>query len=113
MDDWIGCASGPRFQELTLAPKDLGLPGCAFSRGVTIPFRSPLLAWRHPASQVRRSARLASVDFLAVFEEKTPRGTTSSTAMAAPASRKSERLRSRPSSRRFVTWCSRRALSKA
>src|SRR6266566_3747018 len=89
-------------------PGASGCPVCAFSRGVTDPVWS-VACWPGVSLRPKSGAptRLASVDFLAVLEEENTPRNTRSTAMAAPASRKSERLLSRPSSRRFVTWCSR------
>src|SRR6267378_4024679 len=115
IDGWVGRAVLPTSSGVTpWLPGASGCPVCAFSRGVTDPVWS-VACWPGVTLRPKSGAptRLASVDFLAVLEEEnTPRNTRSTT-MAAPASRKSERLRSRPSSRRFVTWYSRRALSKA
>src|SRR5436305_11966722 len=101
IDGWVGRAVLPTSSGVTpWLPGASGCPACAFSRGVTDPVW-PAACW--PGVSLRPNSgapvRLASGDFCAVFEEENTPRNTRSTAIAAAARRKSERLRSRPSSR--------------
>src|SRR6266849_3978192 len=94
IDGCVGRAVLPTSSAVTpWLPGASGCPVCAFSKGVTDPV-CPVACW--PGVTLRPKsgapARLPSVGLLAVLEEENTPRNTRSTAIAAPASRKSERL---------------------
>src|SRR5258708_7951761 len=92
IDGWVGRAVRPTSSAvISWLPWASGCPACAFSRGVTDPV-CPVDCWpgvtRRPKSGV--PGRLPSVAFFALLEEENTPRNTRRTAIAAPASRKSE-----------------------
>src|ERR1700739_994715 len=95
IDSWVGCAVLPTSSGVTPRPPAAsGCAVCAFSRGVTEPVWS-VACWLGVTLRPKSGAptRLASVDFLAVLEEENTPRNTRSTAVEAPARRKSGRTR--------------------